>query len=120
MQQRGDPGYVRKAIEGSLERLEVDHVDLYYLHRVDRRTPIEETVKAMAVRCDLACGKTASASCTRDRTTERRCGAHCARGELDELDCAACVSGRWGSGFDGVIFLVQYLLIDKPTASLLM
>ena len=40
----------REAIQGSLERLGVDHVDLYYLHRVDRKTPIEETVKAMAVR----------------------------------------------------------------------
>ena len=49
MQQRGDPAYVRKAIAGSLERLEEDYVDLYYLHRVDRRTPIEDTVKAMAV-----------------------------------------------------------------------
>ncbi len=55
MQQRGDPAYVRKAIEGSLERLEEDHVDLYYLHRVDRRTPIEDTVKAMAVCCHLGC-----------------------------------------------------------------
>jgi aryl-alcohol dehydrogenase-like predicted oxidoreductase len=39
---------VRRAIEGSLERLGTDHVDLYYLHRVDPGTPIEETVGAMA------------------------------------------------------------------------
>ena len=39
---------VRRSIEGSLERLGTDHVDLYYLHRVDPRTPIEETVGAMA------------------------------------------------------------------------
>lgn len=38
---------VRNSIEGSLERLGTDHVDLYYLHRVDPNTPIEETVGAM-------------------------------------------------------------------------
>ena len=45
---RGDPDYVRRACEGSLQRLGLDHVDLYYQHRVDRRVPIEETVGAMA------------------------------------------------------------------------
>ena len=44
----GRPEYVRQAIEGSLERLGTDHVDLYYQHRVDPETPIEETVGAMA------------------------------------------------------------------------
>ena len=39
---------MRQSIEGSLRRLNVDHVDLYYLHRVDFGTPIEETVGAMA------------------------------------------------------------------------
>ena len=43
----GSPANVRRAIEGSLKRLNVDHVDLYYLHRVDLDTPIEETVGAM-------------------------------------------------------------------------
>jgi aryl-alcohol dehydrogenase-like predicted oxidoreductase len=43
----GSPANVRRAIEGSLKRLGVDHVDLYYLHRVDPNTPIEETVGAM-------------------------------------------------------------------------
>jgi aryl-alcohol dehydrogenase-like predicted oxidoreductase len=43
----GSPANVRRAIEGSLERLGTDHVDLYYLHRVDPDTPIEETVGAM-------------------------------------------------------------------------
>src|SRR5262249_23663192 len=46
--QNGRPEYVRKSIEGSLKRLGVDHVDLYYQHRVDPDTPIEETVGAMA------------------------------------------------------------------------
>jgi aryl-alcohol dehydrogenase-like predicted oxidoreductase len=44
----GSPEYVRSAIEASLRRLNVDHVDLYYQHRVDANTPIEETVGAMA------------------------------------------------------------------------
>jgi aryl-alcohol dehydrogenase-like predicted oxidoreductase len=45
---RGDPNYVRQACDASLERLGVDYIDLYYQHRVDRNTPIEETVGAMA------------------------------------------------------------------------
>jgi aryl-alcohol dehydrogenase-like predicted oxidoreductase len=44
----GSPDYVRSACEASLERLGVDHIDLYYQHRVDPHTPIEETVGAMA------------------------------------------------------------------------
>jgi aryl-alcohol dehydrogenase-like predicted oxidoreductase len=44
----GRPEYVRQAAEGSLQRLGVDHIDLYYQHRVDPDTPIEETVGAMA------------------------------------------------------------------------
>ena len=44
----GKPGYVRSACEASLARLGVDVIDLYYLHRVDPDTPIEETVGAMA------------------------------------------------------------------------
>ena len=44
----GRPEYVRSACEASLKRLGVDHIDLYYQHRVDRNTPIEETVGAMA------------------------------------------------------------------------
>jgi aryl-alcohol dehydrogenase-like predicted oxidoreductase len=45
---RGDADYVRQACDASLERLGVDHIDLYYQHRVDPQTPIEETVGAMA------------------------------------------------------------------------
>jgi aryl-alcohol dehydrogenase-like predicted oxidoreductase len=44
----GSPAYVKRAAEASLERLGVDHIDLYYQHRVDPATPIEETVGAMA------------------------------------------------------------------------
>jgi aryl-alcohol dehydrogenase-like predicted oxidoreductase len=44
----GKPDYVRTACESSLKRLNVERIDLYYQHRVDRDTPIEETVGAMA------------------------------------------------------------------------
>jgi aryl-alcohol dehydrogenase-like predicted oxidoreductase len=44
----GRPAYVRAACEASLKRLGVSHIDLYYLHRVDPRVPIEDTVGAMA------------------------------------------------------------------------
>jgi aryl-alcohol dehydrogenase-like predicted oxidoreductase len=45
---RGDRGYVLQACDASLQRLGTDHIDLYYQHRVDPDTPIEETVGAMA------------------------------------------------------------------------
>jgi aryl-alcohol dehydrogenase-like predicted oxidoreductase len=45
---QGDPQYVRDCCDASLNRLSVDVIDLYYQHRVDRNTPIEETVGAMA------------------------------------------------------------------------
>ncbi|MGW5118212.1 aldo/keto reductase [Streptomyces noursei] len=45
---RGDAPYVREACDASLRRLGVDHIDLYYQHRVDPDVPIEETVGAMA------------------------------------------------------------------------
>jgi aryl-alcohol dehydrogenase-like predicted oxidoreductase len=44
----GKPDYVRAACDASLKRLGVDHIDLYYQHRVDPNTPIEDTVGAMA------------------------------------------------------------------------
>jgi aryl-alcohol dehydrogenase-like predicted oxidoreductase len=44
----GSPDHVKRSIDGSLERLGTDHVDLYYQHRVDPTVPIEETVGAMA------------------------------------------------------------------------
>ncbi|MEA2340081.1 MAG: hypothetical protein QOG11_158 [Solirubrobacteraceae bacterium] len=44
----GTPEYVHRACEASLRRLATDHIDLYYQHRVDQDTPIEETVGAMA------------------------------------------------------------------------
>ncbi|MGN7985868.1 aldo/keto reductase [Pedobacter sp. 22226] len=44
----GTPAYVQKAVDRSLKNLGTDYIDLYYLHRVDPNTPIEETVGAMA------------------------------------------------------------------------
>ena len=44
----GDPAYVRQSCEGSLKRLGVDHLDLYYQHRVDPKVPVEETWGALA------------------------------------------------------------------------
>src|SRR6266550_1090057 len=46
--QNGRPEYVKAACDASLERLGVDHIDLYYQHRVDRAVPIEDTIGAMA------------------------------------------------------------------------
>jgi aryl-alcohol dehydrogenase-like predicted oxidoreductase len=44
----GSPKYIKQAVEGSLRRLKIETIDLYYAHRVDPTTPIEETVGAMA------------------------------------------------------------------------
>ncbi|MGA2667626.1 MAG: aldo/keto reductase [Ignavibacteria bacterium] len=44
----GKPEYVKSSCDGSLKRLNIDHIDLYYLHRVDPDTPIEDTVGAMS------------------------------------------------------------------------
>ena len=44
----GSPENVRRSVEGSLQRLGVDHIDLYYQHRIDPKVPTEETVGAMA------------------------------------------------------------------------
>ena len=46
--QNGRPEYVKQACEASLKRLGVDYIDLYYQHRVDPNTPIEDTIRAMA------------------------------------------------------------------------
>lgn len=43
----GHPDYVRKACDASLKRLNVDHIDLYYQHRIDKKVPVEETWGAM-------------------------------------------------------------------------
>lgn len=47
MKVSGTPEYVRSCIEASLKRLDVEYIDLYYQHRVDKSVPIEETVSVM-------------------------------------------------------------------------
>lgn len=44
----GTPDYIRKSVEGSLQRLNIETIDLYYQHRIDPQTPIEETIGALA------------------------------------------------------------------------
>ena len=54
MQVNGSPEYVRSSCEASLQRLDVQYIDLYYQHRVDTKVPIEETVSdslALSTRC---------------------------------------------------------------------
>ena len=46
---QGDPAYVRSACEASLQRLDVDCIDLYYQHRIDTTVPIEVTVRKKSV-----------------------------------------------------------------------
>jgi aryl-alcohol dehydrogenase-like predicted oxidoreductase len=44
----GNKDYVKKSVERSLKNLKTDYIDLYYMHRLDKNTPIEETVGAMS------------------------------------------------------------------------
>lgn len=48
MRINSDPAVIRQSVEGSLKRLQTDHIDLYYTHRVDPTRPIEETAEVMA------------------------------------------------------------------------
>ena len=92
----GSPEYVRVGLRGSLRRLGVDHIDLYYQHRVDPNTPIEETVGAMAelvaagqgppprpLRGERARRSAARTPCTRSRPcrASTRCGRATSRTE---------------------------------------
>jgi aryl-alcohol dehydrogenase-like predicted oxidoreductase len=72
----GRPEHVRRSIEGSLQRLGVDHVDLYYLHRVDPDTPIEETVGAMAQLVQEGKVRYLGLSEARPDTLRRACAVH--------------------------------------------
>ena len=72
----GSPAYVRKSVEGSLRRLGIETIDLYYQHRVDPKTPIEETVGAMARLVEEGKVRFLGLSEASPATLERACGVH--------------------------------------------
>jgi len=72
----GSPAYVRQSVEGSLRRLGVEAIDLYYQHRVDPATPIEETVGAMAELVKAGKVRYLGLSEASAATLERACRVH--------------------------------------------
>jgi aryl-alcohol dehydrogenase-like predicted oxidoreductase len=72
----GKPDYVRSSCEGSLRRLGVDWIDLYYQHRVDPNTPIEETVGAMATLVEEGKVRYVGLSEASPETLRRACAVH--------------------------------------------
>ncbi|MFI7609811.1 aldo/keto reductase [Nonomuraea terrae] len=72
----GKPEYVRRALEASLDRLRTDHVDLYYLHRLDPSTPIEETMGALAELVRAGAVRHIGLSEVSVRTLRRACAVH--------------------------------------------
>jgi aryl-alcohol dehydrogenase-like predicted oxidoreductase len=72
----GSPAYVRQSVEGSLRRLGVETIDLYYQHRVDPATPIEETVGAMAELVQAGKVRFLGLSEASAATLERACRVH--------------------------------------------
>jgi aryl-alcohol dehydrogenase-like predicted oxidoreductase len=72
----GSPEYVRRACDASLQRLGVEHIDLYYLHRVDPKTPIEETVGAMKELVDAGKVRWIGLSEAAADTVRRACAVH--------------------------------------------
>ena len=72
----GSPAYVRQSVEGSLRRLSIDTIDLYYQHRVDPKVPIEETVGAMARLVDEGKVRYLGLSEAAPATIERAHGVH--------------------------------------------
>jgi len=72
----GSPQYACEAIEGSLQRLGVDHVDLYYLHRVDPKVPIEQTMQALADLVRAGKIRHVGLSEASAQTLERACRVH--------------------------------------------
>jgi len=72
----GKPDYVKQACDASLHRLGVDHIDLYYQHRVDPQTPIEETVWAMAELVQAGKVRHLGLSEAGPRTLRRACAVH--------------------------------------------
>lgn len=72
----GSPAYVRQACDASLQRLGVDHIDLYYQHRVDLEVPIEETVGAMAELVQAGKVRYLGLSEAGPKTLRRACAVH--------------------------------------------
>jgi aryl-alcohol dehydrogenase-like predicted oxidoreductase len=72
----GSPAYVRRSVEASLRRLGIETIDLYYQHRVDPKTPIEETVGAMARLVDEGKVRFLGLSEAAPRTIERAHSVH--------------------------------------------
>ncbi len=72
----GSPAYVEKACEASLKRLGVEVIDLYYLHRVDPQTPVEDTVAAMAKLVEAGKVRYLGLSEVSPRTLRRACAVH--------------------------------------------
>lgn len=72
----GRPEYVRQSVDGSLSRLGVDHIDLYYQHRVDPATPIEETVGALSDMVTAGKIRYIGLSEASAATIERACAVH--------------------------------------------
>ena len=72
----GSPAYVEKACEASLKRLGVEVIDLYYLHRVDPQTPVEDTVAAMAKLVESGKVRYLGLSEVSPSTLRRACAVH--------------------------------------------
>ena len=72
----GSPSYLRKSVEGSLRRLGIETIDLYYQHRIDPNTPIEETVGAMARLIEEGKVRYLGLSEAAPSTLERACRVH--------------------------------------------
>lgn len=72
----GRPEYVHEACKASLERLQTDRIDLYYVHRIDPKTPIEKTVQAMVELKDAGKIRYLGLSECSARTLQRACKVH--------------------------------------------
>ena len=72
----GSPAYVKQACDASLQRLGLDHIDLYYQHRVDRTVPIEDTVGAMSELVEAGKVRYLGLSEASATTIERACAVH--------------------------------------------
>ncbi|MBF8190769.1 aldo/keto reductase [Nonomuraea sp. K274] len=72
----GRPEYVREAIDASLDRLRTDHVDLYYLHRLDPTTPVEDTMGALSELVTAGKVRYAGLSEVSAATLRRACAVH--------------------------------------------